>query len=289
MTALPDPADLAPSRDPADYGRRSLFSASFWAMIALCVLCVLAGAAVVYMHPAFVFGRPVLTAPQAAAASGPAAEQQTAPAGAASSALAAASDASAGVSALSDRVARVEAGQARLSDAAAVALATAALSDAAAQPRPFEGALAAFERVLPASADAYALRPLAAQGAPTRAALAAELSQLSGDIAVAARAPGPDAGILAQAGYLISRVVSVRRVDGGGTGADASLAKALLLAADGDVEGAAALLDTLPTAARDRLAPWRLRAGRRIEIDRHLANLRTQALAGLTQSRRPPA
>ena len=57
MTALPDPADLAPSRDPADYGRRGLFSVSFWAMMALCVLCVLAGAAVVYLRPAFVFGR----------------------------------------------------------------------------------------------------------------------------------------------------------------------------------------------------------------------------------------
>ena len=73
MTALPDPADLAPSRDPADYGRRGLFSVSFWAMMALCVLCVLAGAAVVYLRPAFVFGRGQ-TAP-AAAARPPAAPQ----------------------------------------------------------------------------------------------------------------------------------------------------------------------------------------------------------------------
>ncbi|HEX7761797.1 MAG TPA: hypothetical protein VF459_19980, partial [Caulobacteraceae bacterium] len=51
MTALPDPSDLAPSQDPAAYGRRRMFSVGFWAMISLCLLCILAGAAVVGFAP----------------------------------------------------------------------------------------------------------------------------------------------------------------------------------------------------------------------------------------------
>ncbi|HZZ34616.1 MAG TPA: hypothetical protein VFE03_02745 [Caulobacteraceae bacterium] len=280
MTALPDPSELAPSRDPADYGRSRLFTTAFWAMISLCILCVLAGAAVVKFAP-MIWPKPAPPGPSQPAASA-AASPAPLPAAGPSPVATPAPDAA---GALTDRVGRLEGDQARTVDAAAAALAAAALSDAAAQPRPFADDLAAIEKVLPPSPDLRALRPLAATGAPTRAALAAELDELSSAAAVEARAPAKGAGILDQLGYVVSRVITLRRIDGSGTGAEAALAKAQRRAADGDLEGAVAILDGLP-GARQRLADWRLRAERRIEIDRHVAGLRAQALAELAAVQR---
>jgi hypothetical protein len=84
--------------------------------------------------------------------------------------------------------------------------------------------------------------------------------------------------------YAFSRVVSVRRTDTQGVGPDAVLAGAERKADDGDLEGAVALLDTLPEPARARLSAWREKAVRRIEIDRHIAGLRAQAIANLAQA-----
>ena len=52
---------------------------------------------------------------------------------------------------------------------------------------------------------------------------------------------------------------------------------------EGDVEGAIRSLDTLPDPARVVLAPWLASAERRVEIDRHVAAVRADALAGLAQ------
>ena len=51
-----------------------------------------------------------------------------------------------------------------------------------------------------------------------------------------------------------------------------------------DLEGAVQTLDALPATAQGALAAWRAQAERRIEIDRHVANLRTEALAGLASA-----
>jgi len=284
MTDPLDLPDLAPGRAPPE--RRRLFSVGFWAMMALCLLCVLAGAAVVAFGPMFT-GRGAPSAPPAPAQ--PAATSTTSSAAAPPPAAAgAAGDAAIAVSTLTERVERLEGGQDKALQASAEALAAAALSDAAAQPRPFADALAAYERLLPFSPDARALRPLAAQGAPTRAALAADLGDKAAAVAVAARRPDRQAGIMANLSYAVSRVVEVRRVDGGGSPADAALARAQRLAADGDLEAALQALDGLPATARDALAPWRARAERRVEIDRHVANLRAEALAGLAAARSGP-
>ena len=72
---------------------------------------------------------------------------------------------------LGARVSRLEADQARISRAAVASLAAASLSEAAQSPVGFSEALAAAERVLPASPDLAALRRLAPGGAPTRATL----------------------------------------------------------------------------------------------------------------------
>jgi len=46
MSLAPDQAELAPSRDPAVYGRRRLFTPGLFAWIVACVTCVALGAAI---------------------------------------------------------------------------------------------------------------------------------------------------------------------------------------------------------------------------------------------------
>ena len=281
MTAPPDAAELAPTRDPAAYGARPLLSRGFWVMILFGAVCLAAAAAIVGFGPRLFAARPaqapVPSASPPGASPGPAVYTPTplsppAPLD---------TTAPARVAALEARVQRLESNQARDLDAAAAALAASSLSEAAAQPRPFLNELAAFQRLLPASPDAQALAPLAAQGAPTRAALASDLTNIAASVSVAAKAPARNAGFMAQIAYAVARVVSVRRVDGAGAGPDAALAWAERLAADGDLEGAAAALNGLPQAARGPLEGWRERARRRIDIDRHIAGLRAQAAADL--------
>jgi hypothetical protein len=279
MTAPPDAAELAPTRDPAAYGARPLLSRGFWMMIVFAVVCLAAAVAVVSLGPRLFAARPApppATAPSAPA--GPALYAPTAP----RPPVPLDTTGPARVAALEARVQRLESNQARDLDAAAAALAAASLSEAGAQPRPFVGELATFERLLPGSPDAQALAPLAAQGAPSRAALAAELSNIAARASVAAKAPARNAGFMAQVAYAVSRVVSVRRVDGAGSGPDAALARAERLAQDGDLEGAVGALNALPATAREALKTWRERAGRRIDIDRHIAGLRAQAAADLS-------
>lgn len=280
MTLTPDQAELAPSRDPAAYARRSLFTGGFWVMMAFCALCLLAAAAVYTLGPRLTaMRRATETAAPASVASAPAQ-----PVVAASPSGVAVAPPSGDLTA---RVQRLEGDENRMMAASAAALAAAALSDAAAKPAPFPAELAATARLLPGSPDALALAALAEQGAPTRAALAAELTELGGEISTAARAPGKDASFLDRAFYAVSRVVSIRRVDTRGGGADALLARAERTADDGDLEGAMALLDRLPEEARATLAPWRQKAMRRIEIDRRIGRLRAQAMADLAAARGP--
>ena len=67
-----------------------------------------------------------------------------------------------------------------------------------------------------------------------------------------------------------------------GGDADAVLARAERLVDDGDLDRALRLLDKLPPGAREALAPWRVRAERRAEIDRNAQALRVRALETLT-------
>jgi len=279
MTALPDPAELAPTRDPAAYGGRRVLSPGFWAMISLCVLCIMAGMAIVTFAPRIFHARRVASPSLTSPAAPPAPEgafPTTAQAPAASASLQPAQ-----IGALTDRVARLEVNQARSLGAASAALAASALSEAAAQPRPFVQELAATTRVLPGNLDVAALAPLAAQGAPTRAALAAQLNDIAASISVAVRAPDKNAAIMAQIAYAISRVVSIRRVDPQGSGPDAALALAQRRADAGDLEDAIAALNGLPARAQRPLQAWRAQAQRRIDIDRHVGALRAAALADL--------
>jgi hypothetical protein len=283
MSVLPDSAPFAADRDTAERGRKRGFGAAFWAMMIFAAACVIA--AVIVAVTFGVFGGHA-TAPAAVVAPpAPAAVAPPQPVAPAIAPVAAAPSADlpqdARMAALDGRVRRLEDGQARTVNAAAAALAAATLGDAASGPRPFVDALAAVERLTPGSPHVQALAPLAARGAPTRAALAAQLIDMSARVSLAARTPPKDAGFMAQLGYAFARVVSIRRVDAVGAGPDALLVRAQRRAADGDLEGAVAMLDTLPAAARGAFADWGEQARRRIEIDGHIAALRALALDNL--------
>jgi hypothetical protein len=184
-------------------------------------------------------------------------------------------------SALTDRVARLETASSHVSGAAVEALAAAALSSAAQGPGPFDQDVVAYARLVPGDPDLAALAPLAARGAPTRAALAAAFPDLASAAAAASRTPGHRAGYLARFWAVLGKVVIVRNVDPGAGGVDGVLARAQLAASAGDLEAAVHDVDTLPPAARAALADWRAAAERRIEIDRLIEQLRARALVQL--------
>jgi hypothetical protein len=280
MSAAPDPAELAPSRDPAVYGRRPLFTPAFLIWIVLCAACLLAGAAIgrfgfgalpaateTPSPPTEIAARPAPIAPIAPAPPISVPNTATPPAG--------------DVTALGVRVTRLETASSRVSDAATAALAAAALSDAAQGAAPFDQDLAAYERLAPDNPDLRALAPLAARGAPGRAALAGSLPELAAQAAVASREPAKDAGFLARLWALLGRVIVVRNVDPNAPGVDGVLTRAERDAAAGDLDGAVRGLGALPPHVRAPLTDWLAAAERRIEIDHRIEALRAQALAAL--------
>jgi hypothetical protein len=290
MTLAPDPVDSDAPRDPTLYRRRRLLGPGFWALIAFGVVCVAAGAALARFGPTW-FSRtrtpPAIQQPANDPTPPPPAGQ---PLRGAPSLAAVPPPASGDVTQLEGRVAVLETGQQRALDAAGAALAAATLADAARTARPFAEELASLERVLPLSSDLRALARLAQDGAPTRAGLADEFETLAARAAVAARDPGRNADFLARLRHALSSIVSIRQVGSTqGQSPDAVLGRAQKLSNEGDIEGALATVERLPPAAQAVLSPWRAAAERRVEVDRHIAAIRADALAGLVQVTRPQA
>ena len=290
MNAAPDPAEVAAPSDPALYAKKPLLGPMFWVMIGLCIACVGAGIAIARFGPTWFAAKKV--APQAAPAAQAAVSQGFAAPAIDTPDVAAppAPSPSADVGRLEARIALLESGQRRTLDAAGAALAAASLTEAAQGGEPFADAVAALERVLPPSPEVRALERLARQGAPTVAGLAAGFDDLAGRASVAAHEPGPDAGALARLQHALSRVVTIRQVGSTtGNGPDAVLARAQARLDAGDLAGALRALDALPPSARPVLAAWRAEAERRAEIDRLVAAVRDEALAGLMQVSRAQA
>lgn len=280
MSAAPDPAELAPSRDPAAYGGRPLFAAGFVVWIGLCIACLAVGAAIGR------FGWPApapKSEPAIEAPSRPSTPSPPAPAPAAALAPSASAGSVSDAGALGDRVARLEAASGKADAAAVRALAAASLSVAAQSSAPFGADLAAFERLAPDDPDLRALAPLAALGAPSREQLGAAFPALASDAAAAVAAPSQDAGLLARFGAMIGRVIIVRRVGPDAPGVDGVLYRAQTEAAAGDLEAALAALRALPAPAAAPLHGWIAAAERRVEIDRRIAAVRARALAALGQ------
>ncbi|MDB5467312.1 MAG: hypothetical protein JWQ46_2074 [Phenylobacterium sp.] len=291
MSPAPDPEITAP-KDPADYRPRRILGPSFWLLLAFGFICVLAGAAIALLAPRLLAGRPT---PKPAAEAQPFAE----PATGAPTPLAAAfaPPSTEPVSAptieferLNARLAALETHETRTSQAAAAALAAAALVEATQASGPFPEELTALKAAAPGTPELATLSRIAEVGAPTRAALAASFPDYAARAASASRAPGEGAGLGDRIVYLLSRIVSVRRVaDESGDGVDGRLAKAERLVEDGDLDPALRVLDQLPPGAREAMSPWRIRAERRAEIDRQAAALRARALQELAQAARSGA
>ena len=283
MSLAPDQAELAPSRDPAAYGRRRLFTSGFFAVVIACAISLGVGAAI--GHFGFAAG-PAKTEPSPSAA----VETRSPPARALPPVpplpLAPSTGPPAGgdAAALADRVARLEQAATRANDAAAEALAASALSAAAEGSAPFDQDLAVYGRLAPGDPDLRALAPLAAMGAPSRAALAASFPDFASAAAAAAHQPPRDADFLAKVIGRLAQVVIIRRVGPGATGVDGVLYKAQSQAAAGDLDGALATLGALPPGAATPLAKWTDAAKRRIEIDQRIAQVRARALATLAQA-----
>jgi hypothetical protein len=283
MSATPDPAELAPSRDPAAYGRRPLLSSGFFVWVLLCLACLAIGGAI----GRFGFGPEPTPRPDAAATDVAPRPSPAAPAPVTNSPMTAPPSGGAVATggqdaALGDRVARLETAASRQNQAAAEALAAASLSVAAAGAAPFDRDVSAFERLSPDDQDLRALAPLALRGAPSRAALAASLPDFAAAAVVAVREPARNAGFLSKLWAMIGKVVIVRKVDPKGPGIDGVLAKAQGQAAAGDLEDALPTLQRLPPAARAELAEWTAAAERRVEIDQHVAAIRARALLALS-------
>lgn len=286
MTTAPDPAEITPPTDPAAYARpRGGLGLAGWAIIVLCLICLIAGFGLSRIVPAAWMGRtdPVEAAPPGAAAPLAAAPVTPAPArlqppdSPPQTAVG-----SAELVALQARIEALEAGQTRTVNAAAAALAAASLAEATQGSGPFEAELAALERVLPLSAEVRSLRPFAEAGAPSRAALAADFDSAAARAAVAARDPGERGGFLARITHALSAIVTIRRVDGmTGDSADAVLARAGAAVAEGDIEEALKTLRALPPRAAAAMAPWRARAQQRVAVDRQVAAVRALALSDL--------
>lgn len=284
MTLATDPVETEAPRDPALYARRRLLGPGFWALIVFGLVCVAAGAALARFGPTWfsprktpaAVERPASTpTPQVGLGRSDYDPRDT------TSAPPAPSE---NVAQLEGRVAVLETGQQRALDAAGAALAAAALADAARTARPFAEELVSLERVLAPSPDLRALGRLAQSGAPTRAGLAAEFESLSGRASVAARDPGHNADFLAKLRHALSSIVSIRQVGSTqGSSPDAVLVRIQKLLNEGDIEGALAATETLPLPAQTVLASWRSAAERRVEVDRHIAAIRADALAGLAQ------
>jgi hypothetical protein len=186
------------------------------------------------------------------------------------------------VARLNARIATLENQGARTTEAAAAALAAAQLVDASQGSKPFGRELAALRAMAPELPELARLARLAEAGAPSRTALAASFPPYAAKAARRARKPVADAGLSQRIAYVAAKVVTVRRVDETvGSSPDAILARAELALQEGQVLPALKALDGLPPKARDALAPWRLEAERRAEIDREVAALRARAVRAL--------
>lgn len=281
----PDASEITAPKDPAEYRPKPLLGAAFWAMIALMLLCVLAGVAVATVVPKVFASRPAARRAAEPAATVEAPAPPALPAAAAAPFEPAAP--SPDVARLSARVATLESQQSHAAQAAAAALAASAVVEAAQGTGPFADELSSLRAISPPSPELQALARLATTGAPSRTALAASFPDYAARAASAARSPGDKAGLGDRIVYELSRVVSLRRIgDLSGDGVDAVLARAERQVDDGDLDRALHTLDRLPPAARDAMAPWRGRAERRAEIDRNAAALRSRALQTLASESR---
>lgn len=271
--------------DPAAYRPRSPMGVGFWVLLAFGLLCVLAGIAVALLGPRWMSPK-AEPPPPAVSTLTPSSLNRPPKLYPANAEPARVTPDEVGD--LKARIAELELQGARSSEAAAAALAAAALVDASQSSRPFAAEYQALRQAAPSLPELAALSRLAETGAPSRSALAVSFEPVAATAASRSRKPPRDAGLGARIAYAAGKVVTVRRVDEvDGDDPDALVARAELALRDGDVVAALALLDRLPPKGRDSVAVWRQGAERRAAIDRDIAALRLRAVHDLTPDLKP--
>ena len=174
----------------------------------------------------------------------------------------------------------------RRTQAATLAAAVAQLDAAIEEGKPFEDLLDG----LGGQGDAAvvqaveALRPAAASGVPSLAALRNSFDAVANPIVHAARAPEGD-GLLEQAAGNLMSLVTVRPVgaDVKGDSAAARVARAEAALDDGDLAAAVAELEALDGAAAAAAAPWLAEARPRLAAEAALHTLQERATLLLTE------
>jgi hypothetical protein len=126
---------------------------------------------------------------------------------------------------------------------------------------PFTQELAAVKPLVPDAAALAPLEPFAATGVPRTAALARELSQLTGPMLSAAGTAPREGGILDRIQQNAERLVRIRPInETPGDDAATIMARADAKAQHGDLAGALSELAALPPAARAPAEAWMKKA-----------------------------
>ena len=149
---------------------------------------------------------------------------------------------------------------------AAAEIALANLVRASGEQAPFEAELQTFRTLMPDAAEAGALAPIAAKGAPTQATLAQRFPAMAAR-ALAAENSGKATSWLGRLWANIGNIVVVRRI-GETQGADSEsiLARAGTRLNNGDLAGAVHEMTALKGAARSSAQNWLSEAEARLAI-----------------------
>ena len=165
---------------------------------------------------------------------------------------------------------------------AAAELALANLVRASGEPAPFEAELQTFRTLMPDAAEAGALAPIAARGAPTQATLAQLFPSMAAR-ALAAENNGKATSWLGRLWANIGNIIVVRRIgDVAGADSESILARAGTRLNNGDLDGAVREMTGLKGAARSAAQGWMSDAEARLAIahgTRALAKRLAQLLA----------
>ena len=169
---------------------------------------------------------------------------------------------------------------ARHTSSQALLLVIAQLRDAVDRGQPFDAELRAARRVAtPEDADALAvLAPAAEEGVARKENLIAAFPPLAADIVRAAVVP-PGGPLWQRAAGKLASLVSLRRIDGQGSGTQAVVARAEAKLKEGDLAKAAQELAALDGPPRDIAASWIKAATIRAAADRALSALAATAAA----------
>ena len=171
----------------------------------------------------------------------------------------------------------------------ALALALLGLDDAAQSGKPFMPQWRTLVQIMPQNTGLLALEPLARTGVASRAQLTQEFSSQISAIRAAANTPAAPSktGLAARARAALGSLVSIRRIDGGGDGVDAVLARVQKALQRDDLKAAVKDMDGLDGAARQAAQGWMAEAQARLRLDRLLAQLKAQAGARAAQETTP--